>query len=84
MSKRCDKKKLNKIFELNETLEILRCPRCKNTESFSTSTTAIAVATVNKNRELTEIRDLLLDFEQSLWQCDKCNCVFDEYGDIVI
>lgn len=65
----------------NEKLGKLRCPKCRNTETFSTFTTALAIAFVDKSKKILEIKDLLVDLEESVWQCEKCDCIFDEYGD---
>lgn len=83
------KVKIEKLIEElfgpdNEKLEKLKCPKCQNTETFSTSTIALAVASVDKSRKLLEIRDILIDLDESVWQCEKCDCVFDEYGDRLI
>ena len=45
--------------------------------------TAIAVASFDKTRDLVEVKDLIVNFEESLWQCEECNCVFDGFGDMI-
>lgn len=82
MSKVGTKKLIEELFgSNNDKLENLKCPKCLNTETFSTSTIAVAVAVVDKTKKLLEIKDLIINLDESLWQCEKCNCVFDEYGD---
>ena len=77
-------KMIEELFGSDDNkLENLKCPKCLNTETFSTTTIAVVVAFVDKSKRLLEIKDLVVNLDESLWQCGECNCVFDEYGAMI-
>lgn len=84
MPKISTEKLIDELFEFdNENKNDLKCPKCKSTEAFSAITIAIAAVIVDKNRNLVEVKDLIVDFDESLWQCEECSCIFDNHGDML-